>query len=351
MKILDHLVFLGEVKGMRAADAKSKADKWLQRLGLGDWALKKVEDLSKGMQQKVQFAGTLIHDPELVILDEPFSGLDPVNLQVMKDVVVEIARSGRTVLFSTHIMEQAERMCDRIVIIARGEKVVDGTVNEVKAGFGERHIALTFAKRQGDGRAHTRRSRAGREGGRLRRQRGGRHGDRSRSAATAQRTGERRSRLDAVRSRRAVAAVDLHRQGRRRNTRSGECGGRVRKILVVVRRELNARIRTKAFIISTLLLPFFFIAVSVLPALLSSGGNRTSRVAIVDGSATNLGAAIETTLDRPETFGRLRRHSAVRTAPRDGRGRRTSRASAIRWSRTSASARNVTRRRWMACWY
>ena len=145
MKVLEHLAFLGEVKGMRRKDAKSKADKWLQRLGLGDWGLKKVEDLSKGMQQKVQFAGALIHDPELVILDEPFSGLDPVNLQVMKDVVVEIARSGRTVLFSTHIMEQAERMCDRIVIIARGEKVVDGTVNEVKAGFGNRNIALTFS--------------------------------------------------------------------------------------------------------------------------------------------------------------------------------------------------------------
>ncbi len=148
MKILEHLVFLGEVKGMRAADARVKADLWLQRLGLSDWRMKRVEDLSKGMQQKIQFAGTLIHDPELVILDEPFSGLDPVNLQVMKDVVVEIARSGRTVLFSTHIMEQAERMCDRIVIIARGEKVVDGTVSDVKAGFGDRPIALTF----GDGR-------------------------------------------------------------------------------------------------------------------------------------------------------------------------------------------------------
>lgn len=146
MKIRDQLVFLGEIKGMRASDAKSKADNWLQRLGLGEWALKRVEDLSKGMQQKVQFAGTLIHDPDLVILDEPFSGLDPVNLQVMKDVVVEIARSGRSVLFSTHVMEQAERMCDRIVIIARGEKVVDGSVSEVKAGFGERHIALTFLR-------------------------------------------------------------------------------------------------------------------------------------------------------------------------------------------------------------
>ncbi|HEX3928890.1 MAG TPA: ATP-binding cassette domain-containing protein [Gemmatimonadales bacterium] len=145
MKVLDHLTFLGEVKGLRSAEARTRAVKWLERLGLSDWSLKKVEDLSKGMQQKIQFAGTLIHDPDLVILDEPFSGLDPVNLQVMKDVVVEIARSGRTVLFSTHIMEQAERMCDRIVIIARGEKVVDGAVSEVKAGFGEHHIALTFA--------------------------------------------------------------------------------------------------------------------------------------------------------------------------------------------------------------
>ncbi len=145
MKVLEHLAFLGEVKGMKQAAAKVKAGNWLQRLGLADWGLKKVEDLSKGMQQKVQFAGALIHDPELVILDEPFSGLDPVNLQVMKDIIVEFARGGRTVIFSTHIMEQAERMCDRIVIIARGEKLVDGTVNEVKAGFGNRNIALTFS--------------------------------------------------------------------------------------------------------------------------------------------------------------------------------------------------------------
>ena len=96
------------------------------------------------MQQKVQFAGALLHDPDLVILDEPFSGLDPVNSQVMKDVVVDIARSGRTVLFSTHIMEQAERMCDRIVIIARGKKVVDGAVADVKREFGGRHVALSF---------------------------------------------------------------------------------------------------------------------------------------------------------------------------------------------------------------
>ena len=144
MRVLEHLSFLGEVKGMRRSDATVEARKWLEKLGLGDWATKKVEDLSKGMQQKVQFAGTMIHNPDLVILDEPFSGLDPVNLQVMKDVVVEVARAGRTVLFSTHIMEQAEKMCDRIVIIARGEKIVDGTVSEVKAGHGTRHVALEF---------------------------------------------------------------------------------------------------------------------------------------------------------------------------------------------------------------
>lgn len=144
MKVLDQLTFLGEAKGIRRAVARKKAGEWLERLGLVDWTAKKVEDLSKGMQQKVQFIGALLHDPELLILDEPFSGLDPVNSQVMKDVVVDLARAGHTVLFSTHIMEQAEKMCDRIVIIARGRTVVDGTLSEVKAQFGGRHVALCF---------------------------------------------------------------------------------------------------------------------------------------------------------------------------------------------------------------
>ncbi len=146
MKVIDHLVFFGETKGIPRADAKRRAGVWLERLGLEAWTDKKVEDLSKGMQQKVQFAGALLHDPALVILDEPFSGLDPVNSQVMKDVVIDIAKQGRTVLFSTHIMEQAERMCDRVVIIARGEKIVDGTLAEIKREFGGTHVALTFSR-------------------------------------------------------------------------------------------------------------------------------------------------------------------------------------------------------------
>ena len=146
MRVLDQLAFLGEAKGLSRWDARRRARTWLERLGLGDWVMKKVSDLSKGMQQKVQFAGALQHDPELVILDEPFGGLDPVNSQVMRDVVVEVARSGRTVLFSTHIMEHAEKMCDRIVIIARGQKVVDGSLAEVKQEGGKSHVALSFTR-------------------------------------------------------------------------------------------------------------------------------------------------------------------------------------------------------------
>ncbi|MGE5926187.1 MAG: ABC transporter ATP-binding protein [Gemmatimonadota bacterium] len=146
MEVLEHLTFLGETKGLGRGDARTRSRAWLDRLGLADWARHRVEDLSKGMQQKVQFIGTLLHDPELIVLDEPFSGLDPVNSKVMKDVVIQLAREGRTVLFSTHIMEQAERMCDRIVIIARGEKVVDGAIADIRREAGARHVRLTFTR-------------------------------------------------------------------------------------------------------------------------------------------------------------------------------------------------------------
>ncbi len=145
MKVLDQLVFLGQTKGLSRAEGHKRALAWLDRLGVADWADKKIEDLSKGMQQKVQFVGALLHDPELVILDEPFSGLDPVNAQVMKDTVVELADKGHTVIFSTHVMEQAERMCDHVLIMARGRKVVDGPLAQVKAESGKSHIALDFA--------------------------------------------------------------------------------------------------------------------------------------------------------------------------------------------------------------
>jgi len=142
MRVLDLLVFLAETKGVDRKSAKRQARLWVEELGLGDWALKRVNDLSKGMQQKVQFIATVLHEPELLILDEPFSGFDPVNTQIMKDVVVRLARNGTTVLFSTHIMEQAEKLCDSVCIIAKGSKVLDGRLAEIKREYGGRTVAI-----------------------------------------------------------------------------------------------------------------------------------------------------------------------------------------------------------------
>ena len=148
MKVRAVLQFLGELRGMKRSDADRQIDYWLERLSLRtpdkDWGQSKVDELSRGMQQKVQFIGTLLHDPDLVILDEPFSGLDPINAQALKDTVVELRKRGKTVIFSTHLMDNAERLCDSVCIIAGGEKVLDGTVAGVKAAHGARHIALAL---------------------------------------------------------------------------------------------------------------------------------------------------------------------------------------------------------------
>ena len=151
MRVLDVLVFLAEAKGVPRKAARAKALEWLERLGLSDWKLRRVSDLSKGMQQKVQFISTVQHDPDLVILDEPFSGLDPVNSQVLRDTVVDYRRRGKTVLFSTHIMEHAEKLCDRLCIIARGKKLIDGTLSEVKRTHGGKHLIIAFDGNQGGG--------------------------------------------------------------------------------------------------------------------------------------------------------------------------------------------------------
>jgi ABC-2 type transport system ATP-binding protein len=146
MQVRRVLLFLAELKGMRAADVAPRIDEWLERFGLvtpqKNWGDAKIDELSRGMQQKVQFIATLLHDPDLVILDEPFSGLDPINAQALKDAVLELKRRGKTVIFSTHVMDNAEKMCDSVCIIAHGEKVLDGSVAEVKRSAGTRNIAL-----------------------------------------------------------------------------------------------------------------------------------------------------------------------------------------------------------------
>jgi ABC-2 type transport system ATP-binding protein len=148
MQVRRVLKFLAELKGVSARDAEKRIDKWLARLSLTggdkDWGNSRVEELSRGMQQKVQFIGALLHEPDLVILDEPFSGLDPMNAQALKDTVVDLRREGRTVIFSTHLMENAERLCDAICIIAHGDKVLDGAIADLKAEHGGGYVAVAL---------------------------------------------------------------------------------------------------------------------------------------------------------------------------------------------------------------
>ena len=142
MRVGEQLRFFGELKGMTARDAEAETDRWLARLKLADWKTKKADELSKGMQQKVQFIATVMHAPDLLILDEVFSGLDPVNAELMKEVLLELKADRRTIIFSTHMMAQAEELCDDICLINRSRKVLAGSLREVKSGFGSRAVAL-----------------------------------------------------------------------------------------------------------------------------------------------------------------------------------------------------------------
>ncbi|MGI9625785.1 MAG: ABC transporter ATP-binding protein [Longimicrobiales bacterium] len=144
MKVLDQLVFLGEIRGVERSLVKARGLEWLERLQLSEWAHRRVEDLSKGMQQKVQFIGTVLHDPDLLILDEPFSGLDPINQDVLEAIVKEEARKGKTILFSTHLMEQAERLCERVCLISDSKKVLDGDLRELKKQQRSGVVAVEF---------------------------------------------------------------------------------------------------------------------------------------------------------------------------------------------------------------
>jgi ABC-2 type transport system ATP-binding protein len=150
MRVLDVLLFLAQMKGLDRRTARPKALDWLDRLGLTDWRTRKVNELSKGMQQKVQFISTVLHEPDLLVMDEAFSGLDPVNSQVLKETVLDLRKRGKTILLSTHIMEQAEKLCDYVCIIARGKKLVDGMLGDVKRQHNGRSVFVTFDGARGD---------------------------------------------------------------------------------------------------------------------------------------------------------------------------------------------------------
>lgn len=144
MKVLEHLIFLGQLKGLSAAEATKRANSWCERFEFSAWTGKKVEELSKGMQQKVQFIGAVLHDPRLIIMDEPFTGLDPANAVVLKDVLLEMAKAGKTILLSTHRMDQVERLCQSICLINHGHAVLEGDLSQIKARYGRQNVQIKY---------------------------------------------------------------------------------------------------------------------------------------------------------------------------------------------------------------
>lgn len=144
MKVLDHLIFLGRLHNLSEQESRKRSLAWCERLQIADWVSKKVEELSKGMQQKIQFVATLLHDPTLVIMDEPFAGLDPANSVMLKDVLIELKKAGKTILFSTHRMDQVERLCDSICLIDHGRTILEGELKAIKSSYGKNHVQMQY---------------------------------------------------------------------------------------------------------------------------------------------------------------------------------------------------------------
>jgi ABC-2 type transport system ATP-binding protein len=144
MKVMDQLIFLGELHGLDPTIASKRAHVWCERMEITEAIPKKTEELSKGMQQKIQFIAALLHEPDLIIMDEPFSGLDPVNASLLMDTLVDLRKQGKTILFSTHRMDQVEKVCDAIALISRGHLVLSGGMREVKSRYPRNRVQVTF---------------------------------------------------------------------------------------------------------------------------------------------------------------------------------------------------------------
>jgi len=144
MKVGELLLFLSELKSMEKKEATKRVDVWLERFEMQDWKNKKIEELSKGMQQKIQFVGTILHQPSLLILDEPFGGLDPINTNLIKDIMLEMKEQGTTIIFSTHVMESAEKLCEEIFLIDQGREILNGRLSDIKQSFGKRNVLIEY---------------------------------------------------------------------------------------------------------------------------------------------------------------------------------------------------------------
>jgi ABC-2 type transport system ATP-binding protein len=145
IKVIEQLIYFGQLKGLSRGGAKNSAKQWLSNLDAGDWANKKIQELSKGMQQKVQFISTILHNPDILILDEPFSGFDPINVETLKKIILDLKDEGKTILLSTHVMEQVEQLCDNIVLINKGKTLLGGNVRQIKRNFGRDNVIIEFS--------------------------------------------------------------------------------------------------------------------------------------------------------------------------------------------------------------
>ena len=144
MKVIDHLYFLAAIKEVGRDEARRRIEDWLDKMELRPWLNKKVDELSKGMQQKIQFIATIVHDPDILILDEPFSGLDPMNVALMRDFFVEFRQRGKTIVFCTHVLEQAEKLCDEICLMARSRKILEGSMKELKRRYSQDLLRISM---------------------------------------------------------------------------------------------------------------------------------------------------------------------------------------------------------------
>lgn len=147
MKVGEQMIYLAQLKGISKIDARKRLDYWFEKLDISNWWNKKIEDLSKGMQQKVQFVATVLHEPKLIILDEPFSGFDPVNAQIIQDEIIELNKKGATIIYSTHRMETVEEICDQIALINKSKKVLDGSIKDIKRKYATNSYRIDFRKR------------------------------------------------------------------------------------------------------------------------------------------------------------------------------------------------------------
>jgi ABC-2 type transport system ATP-binding protein len=144
IKVIDQLIYFGQLKGLSRKQASDNAKEWLRKMDAADWENKKIQELSKGMQQKVQFISTILHNPDFLILDEPFSGFDPINAELLKKIILDLRDAGKTIMLSTHVMQQVEQLCDDICLINKGKVILSGNVRDIKKSFGKDTILIEF---------------------------------------------------------------------------------------------------------------------------------------------------------------------------------------------------------------